>query len=85
VTVAQALAFSLRNQIGVERHKDHNMHDDGDDAGDGLNVNETPESAAHYIAAMTGELAKIARRNGLDALGYILEMARIEADQIING
>ena len=34
---------------------------------------------------MAGELAKMARRNGLDALGYILEMARIEADQIAEG
>jgi hypothetical protein len=42
---------------------------------------ETPESVAHYIAAITGELAKIARRNGLDTLGEILEMARLEADQ----
>jgi hypothetical protein len=40
---------------------------------------ETPESVAHYIAALTGELAKIARRNGLDTLSEILEMARLEA------
>jgi hypothetical protein len=79
------LAFSIPNQTGVERHKDNSMHDDGDDAGDGVNGNETPDAAAHYIAAMSGELAKIARRNGLDALGYILEMARIEADQIAKG
>jgi hypothetical protein len=42
---------------------------------------ETPESAAHYIAAVTGELAKIARRNGLETLTLLLEMARLEADQ----
>jgi hypothetical protein len=42
---------------------------------------ETPESAAHYIAAITGELAKIAKRNGLETLSQILEMARLEADQ----
>lgn len=42
---------------------------------------ETPDSAAHYIAAMTAELARMARRNGLDTLCYILEMARLEADQ----
>jgi hypothetical protein len=58
---------------------------DDDDDGSSLNGQETPDSAAHYIASMTGELAKIARRNGLDALGYILEMARIEADQIAKG
>jgi hypothetical protein len=58
--------------------------DDHDDGGN-LNGRETPDSAAHYIASMTGELAKMARRNGLDALGYILEMARIEADEIAKG
>ena len=42
---------------------------------------ETPDSAAHYIASLTAELAKIARRNGLDALSHLLEMARLEADQ----
>jgi hypothetical protein len=29
---------------------------------------------------MTTELALIARRHGLDTLSYILEMARLEAD-----
>jgi hypothetical protein len=42
---------------------------------------ETPE--AQYIASLTQELAEIARRNGLEMLGYILEMARLEADQLI--
>jgi hypothetical protein len=31
---------------------------------------------------MATELATIARRNGFDTLGYILEMARLEADEI---
>jgi len=38
-------------------------------------------SAASYIAAMADELARLAKRNGLDPLAYILEMARLEADQ----
>jgi hypothetical protein len=42
---------------------------------------ETPDSAAHYIAALAGELAKIAKRNGLDTLSTLLEMVRLEADQ----
>ena len=71
------------HSVGAQRRKDHNMDDDDDGAG--LIGQETPDSAAHYIAAMAGELAKMARRNGLDALGYILEMARIEADQIAEG
>ena len=55
------------------------MQNDDNGGGSGR---ETPDSAAHYIAAMTGELAKMARRNGLDTLCYILEMAWLEADQI---
>lgn len=52
----------------------------GDDTS-GPKGEETPDSAAHYIAAMAGELAKIARRNGLDTLSMLLEMAQLEADQ----
>jgi hypothetical protein len=44
---------------------------------------ETPDKAAHYIAAITEELSKLARRNGLDTLGYILEMARLEANHVV--
>ena len=55
------------------------------DERNGSNGYETPDSAAHYIATLTEELALIARRNGLETLGYILEMARLEADQITKG
>lgn len=51
----------------------------------GLNGGETPDSAAHYIATLTQELAQLARRNGLETLSYILEMARLEADEVIKG
>ena len=45
------------------------------------NGHESPDSAAQYIATLTHELALLARRNGLNTLSYILEMARLEADQ----
>jgi len=45
------------------------------------NGGETPDATATYIAAIVQELAKLARRNQLDTLGYILEMAWLEADQ----
>jgi hypothetical protein len=48
---------------------------------DDQNGGDTPEDAARYIASLVGELAKLARRHGLDALGHLLEMARLEADQ----
>ena len=44
---------------------------------------ETPDQAAIYIASLTQEFAQIARRNGLDTLSHILEMARLEAEQLI--
>ncbi len=48
---------------------------DGCDAG-------SPTEAAAYVAEMTADLALIARRHGLDALGYILDMARLEAENV---
>ena len=38
------------------------------------------EAAASYVASFTTELALIARQHGLDTLGYLLEMARMEAE-----
>ena len=39
-------------------------------------------SAALYIAALADELARLARSHDLDALAYILDLARLEADQV---
>jgi hypothetical protein len=36
-------------------------------------------AAASYIAALTADLGQIARRHKLDLLGYLLEMAHMEA------
>jgi hypothetical protein len=41
----------------------------------------SPASIAVYIAELTEELGKLARANHLEALGYLLDMARLEADQ----
>ena len=41
-----------------------------------------------YVAELSAELANLARQHGLDALGYILDMARLEAENAtrhING
>ncbi|HEV2623635.1 MAG TPA: hypothetical protein VGV62_00720 [Xanthobacteraceae bacterium] len=45
---------------------------------------ETPDKAAQYIAALTRELAELARRNGLETLSQILEMAQLEAHEHVN-
>lgn len=39
----------------------------------------SPEEAAAYVADMAGALARIARGHGLEVLGYLLDMARLEA------
>lgn len=43
-------------------------------------VASDPVKVADYVAAVTSELSMLARRHGLDALGFILEMARLEAE-----
>ena len=40
------------------------------------------EEAAAYVAELSRDLAVIARRHGLDVLGYLLEMARLEAENV---
>jgi hypothetical protein len=42
-------------------------------------------AAADFVATFTSELAELARRHGLDTLGYILEMARMEAESLARG
>jgi hypothetical protein len=37
-------------------------------------------AAAKYVAELSAELAALARRHGLGALSYILDMARLEAE-----
>lgn len=41
------------------------------------------EDAVRYIGAITSELCDIARRADLDLLAYFLEMARMEAQEIV--
>ena len=46
------------------------------------------EAAANYIAELSAEPAALARQHGLDALSYILDMARLEAEsttRLVNG
>ena len=46
---------------------------------------QSPRAAALYIGRMSAELARLARRHRLEPLAYILEMARLEAEQIAKG
>ena len=46
---------------------------------------EERTAAAVYIADLTGSLALIARGHGLNTLGYLLDMAKLEAENVKNG
>ena len=37
-------------------------------------------AAANYVATLTADLASIAKSHGLDTLGYLLDMAHLEAE-----
>ena len=41
--------------------------------------------AAAYVAALSADLAALARRHNLDTLGYLLDMARLEAEGTAQG
>jgi hypothetical protein len=48
--------------------------------GDGARQPDDRVAAAAYVAELSADLATIARRHGLVALGYILDMAKLEAE-----
>ena len=37
---------------------------------------------ANYVATLSADLATMARQSGLDTLGYLLEMVRLEAESV---
>jgi hypothetical protein len=39
--------------------------------------------AAAYLSAMVAEMTTISRRNDFDSLTYILDMARLEVENIV--
>jgi len=40
-------------------------------------------AVAAYVATLSNELASMARRTGLDTLGYLLEIVHLEAESVI--
>ena len=42
--------------------------------------NGSRAAVASYVASMTADLATMSRRSGLETLGYLLEMVRLEAE-----
>jgi hypothetical protein len=43
---------------------------------------DSPAASALYIASLAEELARVARTHGFETLAYLLDLARLEADQI---
>jgi len=43
---------------------------------------EGRSAVASYVASLSADLAALARRNGLDTVGYLLEMVRLEAESV---
>jgi hypothetical protein len=39
-------------------------------------------AVASYVATVSSDLATMARRTGLETLGYLLEMVRLEAESL---
>ena len=73
------MGFILARVVGVPRSKP------------GQSVESGPEEAgeraatAAYVASLTADLAALARSRKLDTLGYLLDMARLEAEGAARG
>jgi len=52
------------------------------ETGKDVHGNGEREAAAAYVAELSADLSALARRYGFDALSYILDMARLEAETI---
>ena len=50
-----------------------------------LGEGAAPREAAAYILELTADLSRIARRYRMDTLCYLLEMARLEAQNVAGG
>jgi hypothetical protein len=40
------------------------------------------KAVASYVASLSADLSAMARQTGLDTLGYLLEMAQLEAENL---
>jgi len=46
------------------------------------NDNGDRSAVASYVASLSSDLAGMARKTGLETLGYLLEMVRLEAESV---
>ena len=54
------------------------LPDEDDEPGDG-----GPGEAARFVSQQVRDLAQLSRRHGHDMLAYLLDMAQMEADEIV--
>ena len=47
------------------------------------NLQDDRAATAEYVATISSDLAGMARRHGLDTLGYLLDMVRLEAEGLL--
>ena len=47
------------------------------------NLQNDRAATAEYVATLSTDLASMARRHGLDTLGYLLDMVRLEAESLV--
>jgi hypothetical protein len=62
--------------MATREDRKEGLHSDGEPHDGG------PEEAARFVSETVGELAQLARRHGHETLGFLLEMAQLEADEI---
>lgn len=60
------------------REEPNEFPDDDEQPGDG-----GPGEAARFVSRSAGELALLSRRHGHAMLAYLLDMAQMEADEIV--
>jgi hypothetical protein len=66
---------NLRSRLGKPVSETEQL-----DAG---SAQRNPEETAAYLASISMELANLARGQGLELLAYLLEMAQLEAERIV--
>jgi hypothetical protein len=66
----------LARVVGVPRIRPGKSEESEPDEGD-------KAATAAYVAALTADLAALARKQKLDTLGYLLDMVRLEAESSV--
>jgi hypothetical protein len=72
------MGLILARVVGVPRNRPGRSVESGPEEGE-------KAATAAYVASLTADLAALARSRKLDTLGYLLDMARLEAEGAARG